>query len=116
MLSAKDGCFSFLPLVPPSRKFHSEVQCAQLCKITTWLALHDDHVPICCTDFANQQCYLPPSPQFLYSLGFFFLIQQLLCGASTIAAEFFNLFPGAECLEEISDLQKHFGNLSAVLL
>lgn len=57
-----------------------------------------------------------PPLQFLYSSHFFLLIQQLLCGASAIVVEFFNLFPGAECLEEISDLQKHFDNLSAVLL
>lgn len=69
-----------------------------------------------CVAFATGNVSFFPPPQFLYSSHFFLLIQQLLCGASAIAAEFFNLFPGAECLEEISDLQKHFDNLSAVLL
>lgn len=116
ILSVTDGCFSFLPLVPQSHTLCNELQGARLFKITTQLSFHDDRMLIACVDFKTGSVTFPPPPNFSISLSFFLLLQQLLCGASTIAAEFFNLFPGAECLEEISDFQKHFNNLSEVLL
>lgn len=117
--SAKDNCFSFLPLkrlVPQLQTLHSKLRGAQLCTSQLGWLLYDDHMPIPFIVLSTGSSTFSSLYFSLVHVFFPLFKQQLLGGASAIAAKFFNLFPGAGCLEEISDLQKHFDNLSAVLL